>query len=48
MVAVPAGKHTLQLRYIGSSLLRRTFFLALGGWVAVAVGLIAKVILGKS
>jgi hypothetical protein len=42
MVAVPAGRHTLQLRYVGSPLLRRTFFLALWGWVAVAAGLIAK------
>jgi hypothetical protein len=46
MVAVPAGKHTVQLRFAGSPLLRRTFWLALGGWAAVAAGLVALVASG--
>jgi hypothetical protein len=44
MAAVPAGRHTLQLRYVGSPWLHRTFWLAVWGWVAVAAGLIVKAI----
>jgi hypothetical protein len=34
-VAVPAGKHTLELRYPGSRLLHNLFFLGLWSWVGV-------------
>lgn len=34
-VAVPEGRHTVEMSYPGSPLLRRTFYLALWSWVAV-------------
>ena len=35
MVAVPAGKHTLELKYIPPPLLRDSFWAAVCGWIAV-------------
>ena len=34
-IAVPAGRHTVELKYPGSPLMRRTFFLTLWSWIAV-------------
>ncbi|HTL69055.1 MAG TPA: hypothetical protein VL200_15425 [Lacunisphaera sp.] len=36
MLPVPAGDSQVELRYVGTPLVRRTFWLALVGWVAVA------------
>ena len=41
-VLVPAGKHTLELRYSGSRLLHHTFYLALWSWVTVLTALVTR------
>jgi hypothetical protein len=48
MAAVPAGKHVLQLRFVGSPWLRGTFWVGCWGWAAVVAGLLARKVLGSS
>ena len=46
-IAVPEGKHTVELSYPGSARLRRLFYLALWSWVAVTVFFVGRLLVGS-